>query len=92
MAKNLSPLKEKRILAGVMIVIGIMIFFFSFWNEFQKDDFSWLGLFLLIVGITSLRKEKKWSELSSQERKWRIILMAMIALFFFLLALFYLLP
>jgi uncharacterized membrane protein HdeD (DUF308 family) len=89
MTKHLSSLKEKRILAGTMIIFGALIFFLSFWDEFEKDSFSWLGLFLLIVGITGFHKEKSWSELSSQERKWRIVLMIIIALLCFLLVLFY---
>jgi hypothetical protein len=76
-------------LAGTMIVFGALIFFFSFWDEFEKDSFSWLGLFLLIVGMTGFHKEKSWLELSSQEKKWRIILMTIIALLCFLLILSY---
>jgi predicted nucleic acid-binding Zn ribbon protein len=72
---------EKKTLAFVMFLAGILVWFLiDVTKPLAHDLVKAIAFFLFGYGMISLSKWKKWSELSSREKKMRIAFFIILAL------------
>lgn len=78
--------KEKKTMAIVMAVAGLMIWFFiDSGSSIVQSLLKGLGILLFIYGLFSTKKRPKWSELSFYQKMIKVVLIAILVLLFLII-------
>jgi hypothetical protein len=71
---------DKKTLALVMFIAGVLVWFLvDSVKPLAHDLVKAIGFFLFVYGMIGLSKWKPWPQLSSKEKKMRIIFFIIIA-------------